>query len=148
MYDLVTFQDDLFSRMSEEFADIFTNRAGGLLPRLKKSGYPKVNVYNTDKDTVIEATVPGLTKDNVSVEWKDNILTIHSKTESKEETSNRNYYLREIHQSSFSRSFEVDDTNYKVDSISAKVDNGILNITLPLQKQLESKPKTQIVNVQ
>lgn len=137
MSNLMLFQDDLFSRLDAVF-NVFNPKT------LKGSGYPRVNIYNTENDTIVEATVPGLTKDNVKVDWAEDILTISQKNVEKKEEQSKNYSLREIHQSSFSRSFTVKSDDYNIEQIEAKVENGILKIVVPFKNKQQQSTKKMI----
>ena len=149
MNDLMLFQDDLFTRLDSVWPSLFQQQFdhSSFLPTLQKSGYPKVNISNTDKDTIIEATIPGLTKDNVKVEWKDDILTIKNNISTDKKEKDRNYYVREIHKSSFSRSFNVPSKDYNVDEIVAKVENGMLIVNIP-QVNVIKEDKTKKITIQ
>jgi HSP20 family protein len=148
MFDLTLWQDDMFTRLDSAFRGLvdfdidnrFTNT-------LKKSGYPKVNIVENTDNTIIEATVPGLTKNDVVVDWKNNILTLSYKKCEKTESKDKNYIVREIHQSNFSRSFTVNKLDYKVDEVTAKVENGMLTIIIPRTKNWD-KPEVKKINVE
>ena len=51
------------------------------------------------------------------------------------------YVYKELKRSSFKRSFKVDDSTLNVNKISAKFDNGILNVTIPKKEVIETKAK-------
>lgn len=146
MSDLMLWRDDLFTRLDSLFSNFTTDKFfdKALLPTLKKSGYPRVNVSQDDNNTVIEATVPGLTKENVSVEWSDNILTIKNVNKNEREDKSRDYYIREIHQSSFSRSFDVPSETFNVSKIEANVENGLLKVVIPFA---EPKPLPEVKKI-
>jgi len=149
MNDVMLFQNDLFTRLSDSFGDLFNSfqldqKSYNLFPVLNKAGYPRLNLYNTDNSTVIEATVPGLTNKDVKVDWKDDVLTINYQKCDNKEDKNKNYYFREIHQSGFSRSINVPAKEYDVENITAVVENGLLKITLPLLTPVVQSKAKQI----
>ena len=51
------------------------------------------------------------------------------------------YVYRGTQIASFKRSFKVDETTLNVNKISAKFDNGILNVTIPKKEVVETKAK-------
>ena len=90
---------------------------------------PKVDVVDTGTHIEVEAAVPGLSKDDVNVEYTDGILTISGEKINKVE-DNKNYIHRELKRSSFRRSFNVDSSLLDVDKINAEFKDGILKIGL------------------
>lgn len=124
--DLNTRFDSLFSDLWRNFDRSFDNFFEGR--SLAKSGYPRIDIVD-GKDLRIEASVPGLTKDQVSVEYIDEILTISGESQNETEDENRTY--RELHRSKFSRSLRLDPNEYDVEKIDAEVKNGLLTVTIP-----------------
>ena len=115
--------------MSSLFPAVST--AGGLIGSdfFSKGSYPKVNIINNDTSVVLEAAVPGLTKEDVSVEVQDRVLTVSgSKNQKSIEASA--YVKREIKRSSFKRSFALGD-NLDIDNITGFYDLGILTLQIP-----------------
>jgi len=104
--------------------------------------YPRVTAYETDKELVIKATVPGLTKDDVVVQWADDILSIKYAKQSDNIKNGKEYCLREIHESSFYRALTVSQDRYDIDKIIAKVENGMLYVTMPLKEPRVVTSKT------
>lgn len=102
-----------------------------------KTAYPKVDIIDEPDQVVINAEIPGLKKEQVSVELEKGVLRI--KGEKKEESSekSRNYVHRELKHSSFCRSFTVGE-NVDTGSVGAKYENGVLEVTL---KKLQPTPK-------
>jgi len=105
------------------------------------SSYPRVNVADHKNAVRIEAEIAGLTKSDVSVEYEDGLLTISGDKKTELEDPDVKYVYRELKRSSFRRSFKVDETTLQVDNISAKFDNGILNVTIPKREVIETKAK-------
>lgn len=105
-----------------------------------KNSYPKVNIIDRDKEVVVEAEIPGLDKEDVSVSVSHNCLII--KGNKKEQTSDKkdNYLRRELKHSSFSRCVGELGENINKKDISAEFKNGILTITL---KKIEATPKKE-----
>jgi HSP20 family protein len=74
-----------------------------------RSRVPSVDIYETDKQHVIKIEMPGLEKENISINVEDNVLSIKGKVASKgeEETGENRYYRKEIRTSSFERNFTI-----------------------------------------
>lgn len=98
---------------------------------------PAVNVKETDKDYTMEIAVPGLKKEFVRVEVNKNgelSVAIENKMEHKEEDGKdekkEHYLRREFSYSNYQQNYVMPD-DVDRDKISAKVENGILEISLP-----------------
>ena len=99
---------------------------------------PRVNVFEKEEAFYLDAETPGITQDDVSVEFQEGILTIKGKQELNSYSDSNNYSLREFGNQNFSRSFKISD---QIDSekVAARMDKGILKVTLPKKEQ--AKPK-------
>lgn len=129
------FFDDLFS---SSFPDLSKEFGVGFF---EKQSYPKVDIVDYDDSVVIEAEIPGLNKEEVSVEVQDDILTISGqKLKQAESKETGKYIRRELKHSSFKRSFTLTDVINK-DSLQAKFENGLLKITLKKVKPTVSTSK-------
>jgi len=105
------------------------------------SSYPRVNVADTKSEVRIEAEIAGLNKEDVSVEYEDGLLTISGDKKTEIEDPEVKYVYKELKRSSFKRSFKVDKQTLEVDKISAKFDNGILNVSIPKKEIIETQSK-------
>jgi HSP20 family protein len=103
----------------------------------------KADIKETEKEFVVEAEIPGVSKEDIKLELKDDRLTIavEKNEETKEERDN--YIRKERRYGSFSRSFYVE--NVKNDEVSAKYENGILSIVLP---KSETKKVNNSIEIQ
>ena len=99
---------------------------------------PAVNIKEDENGFEVEMAVPGMTKDDFKINLENNMLSISSEKELKNEKTEGNYSRKEFSYQSFSRSFSLPDS---VDDskIHAKYENGILFIEIP--KREEAKPK-------
>jgi HSP20 family protein len=105
---------------------------------------PAVNILEDEKEYRIELVAPGIDKKDVGINLENEILTISSEKESKNEEHEGKYMRKEFNYTSFSRSFVIPE---EVDSekISAEHTNGILNIHLPKkEEELKRVQKRQI----
>jgi HSP20 family protein len=105
---------------------------------------PMVDIYETEAGIVIQADLPGVEKEHVSVEVKDNILTIQGERRDDSTAGNENYYRRERTCGSFQRSFTLRSV-ITPDLIKASFKNGVLKVEIP--KPEEEKPKQVTVNI-
>lgn len=104
-------------------------------------GQFKTDIIEKDEAYVVEAELPGMSKENIELDYKDNVLSITAKkeTESDERDDERQYIRRERTSRSFSRQFIIQDIDE--DNISAQFDKGLLTITLPKQNPTQSSSK-------
>jgi HSP20 family protein len=102
---------------------------------------PAVNVKETDDDFVIELAAPGMNKKDFKINFNNNILTISSEMKDEKEDS---YTRKEFSYQSFQRSFTVPDNMVNGDKISAKYNEGILNIVLPKREEVKPQPEREI----
>ncbi len=102
----------------------------------------KSDIRETDKDYVIESEIPGVKKEEISVKYENKTLIISvNRNEEVNEDSN-GYIRKERRISSQSRSFMI--PKIKEDEISAKLEDGVLRITLPKLEVAENNRLNKI----
>jgi len=106
---------------------------------------PSVDIYETEEGIIIKAELPGVNKEDVSVEVKNNILTLKGERFVDKEIDEDKYYRRERCFGTFHRTFTLQNTVLP-DKIKAKFRNGVLEIEVP--KPEEEKPRQISVNVE
>jgi HSP20 family protein len=99
---------------------------------------PVVDIYETDEKMVIKAELPGLKKEDIDIEVRDNTLTLKGERKFEKEIKQENYHRVERAYGSFQRSFTLPST-IKQEAIEATFKDGILEVSLP--KAAEVKPK-------
>ena len=134
-------RDEFLTPFSTLFDDFFNDSFDFLGKNFFEKGtYPKVDVRNEENKVVIEAGIPGLTKEQVNVELDNGILRIKGEKKSEDENKPKTYVHRELKHTSFCRSFSVGE-NIDADKVDAKFENGVLEIILP-KKTPEPKPNS------
>ena len=126
------------SLMNEFFNDDF-----GLDFFNRNYSVPSVNSIENNDSFEIDLAVPGMKKEDFSIELNDKVLVISS--ESSNNIENDKMRLNEFNFSSFQRSFRVPDS-VDQDKIKANYKNGILKIKLPKRKESISKPN-RVINI-
>ena len=104
---------------------------------------PSVNIVEGKNDFRIEVAAPGLQKDDFKINLDNNVLTISSEMEEKNEEKEERYMRREFSYTSFRRSFSLPQT-VEADKISANHNNGVLSISIPKKEEAKVKPAKQI----
>jgi HSP20 family protein len=97
-----------------------------------------VDVFQTEDEVSIKATVPGLKADDIQISITGDTLSINGETKSEHEEKGREYFVRERSKGSFSRSMTL-PVNVDADKATADFEDGVLTITLP--KVEAEKPK-------
>ena len=106
---------------------------------------PSVDIYETDEAIILKAELPGIKKEDVSVEIKDNVLTLRGERVEDKKIKEGSYFRKERCFGTFSRAFNLQH-RVQPDKIKAKFKDGILEIEIP--KPEEEKPKQITVNVE
>ena len=102
------------------------------MPKMKATA-PAVNVKEDAKAYTMEVAVPGIKKEfcRVNINADGNLdIAIENKMEHKEEDKKQHYLRREFSYSNYQQTYVLPDDIVK-DNIAAKVDDGILTITMP-----------------
>ena len=107
---------------------------------LRWSGHnlPAVDMYETDGEVVVKATVPGFDPDDIEVSVSEGVLIIKGEHAVDETVEEAEYICREHHSGSFSRSLTL-PSDVLAEDATASYTNGILTLSLP--KAEEIKPK-------
>ena len=99
---------------------------------------PRVDIYEEENAIVLKAELPGVEKDNITVDVKDGVLTLKGERSSDNEVNEESYYRRERSFGSFQRRFNIAD-NVDPEQITADYKDGVLKVTIP--KPAEVKPR-------
>lgn len=118
------------------------HRFFGEYPTTDFNYYPHVDISEDEDNIYVEAEIPGVKKEDIKITLQDNILTITG--EKKKENNKKNFFRSERVYGSFTRSFTLPD-DINSDSVEAKFDNGILNVTI--QKVQPKKATEKFIEV-
>lgn len=105
---------------------------------------PAVDIYETEKEIVLKADLPGLKLEDVDISLNNNVLSVRGERRFEKEVKDDNYHRVERAYGNFVRTFTLPNT-VNVEQIDASYENGVLKITLP--KREEARPKQIKVNV-
>jgi HSP20 family protein len=135
MYNLENKKNNNYLSMFDDFNSFFDEVLGKDM---------KTNILEKDDAYVVTSEIPGVSKENIKIDVADNNLTISvSKKDNKETKEKKNYLVKEISEASYNRTFYLEDMDE--DNISAKMDNGILTITVGKVKEV--KPKVRMISI-
>jgi HSP20 family protein len=130
MRELNTLQGE----MNRLFNSFFDEERNGT----RRRWAPAVDLLEREDSLVLKADLPGLTKEDVRIEVRDNVLTISGERRSDVEDKQNGYYRVERAFGSFSRSLTLPD-GVDADRIAASFENGVLEVTIP--KPEERQPR-------
>lgn len=102
------------------------------------NGYLPLDIYETPEEIVLRAYVPGVTPDNLDVNYQQGVLTLRAKTVAPEVGENARWYLRELGAGEVIRQVTL-PREIDVDHARASFEHGVLTLQLP--KTPEAKPK-------
>ena len=128
MFGMVPFDQydvDLY-RSFDQFARDFFRQNNAELPAFR------ADIIDQGSSYLLEAELPGFNKSDITVDIKDNVMTIkatHSDNQSVSGNNSGTYIRRERQTGSFARSFDI--TGIDESGISAAYENGVLKLTLP-----------------
>jgi HSP20 family protein len=128
------FTPTFFTPRLLDFDDDFFN--GGL-------NSPPANIVETNKEFKLDLSVPGMKREDFKIDVEDGYLSISSEKEEEKTENEKNFRRREFSYSSFSRTFPLPE-NVDENNISAKYDNGMLQVIIPKKEVSVSKPKKEI----
>ena len=125
------FKNSWFPTMFDEFLN------NDFTPSTCTTTAPAVNVKEDEKAYTMEVAVPGIKKEycRVSLNEDGNLsIAIENKMEHKEEDKKQHYLRREFSYTNYQQNYSLPEDVVK-DKISARVENGILTVTLPKQEK-------------
>ena len=106
---------------------------------------PATDVRETETEYVVEADVPGLKKEDLTLTVQEGILTIRGERKKEEEVKKDNYHRVERTHGKFERIIELPG-NVDEAKVTATFKDGVLRVALP--KHEEEKPKQIEVKVE
>lgn len=96
----------------------------------KVEGQLSIDVYETDKDFIIQSTIAGVKTEDLDISIDNDIVTIRGNRRRTEEKEIKNYFYQECYWGSFSRQLilpeEVDEKRAK-----ATMKDGVLTLRIP-----------------
>ena len=137
--------EDMMNRYNRMFGLARTNGEQEGKDLFSRSDWaPAVDIKETPEAFMVEAELPGMSKDDVKVTVHDGVLTIQGERKSEEETKDKKLHRIERFYGSFMRRFTLPD-NADENSVKANFKDGLL--TLSIQKAEPKEPKAIEVEV-
>lgn len=102
---------------------------------------PTVDVYEEKDEVVIKAEIPGLSKEDISVQLTGSTLTIKGEKKREEEIKEDDYYCCERSFGAFTRAVDL-PSDVKADQVKASFKHGVLEIRMPKTEEAKKKAVT------
>ena len=99
---------------------------------------PVVDILEADEHVEIRAEMPGLSEQEVQVAVTDDVLTLKGEKTQESEDKDQKYHRVERSYGRFQRSFTL-PANLDPEDIKAKFAHGVLTVSIPKVKEVESK---------
>jgi HSP20 family protein len=109
----------------------------------RASWWPELEVFHQGNKLVIQADLPGLKKEDVKVEVKDNELCISGERAETRDQEERGYYRTERSYGSFCRTIPLPQ-GAKADTASATFDNGVLRIEVDAPSEATERRRIEV----
>lgn len=114
--------DSVFGRMGPDFA----------------AGFPPVNIYEGDEEMIVAVQAPGMRKEDLGIELRENTLTITGRRDAPEASRDASTLREESAFGEFRRSVRL-EPRLAQDKVEAKLKDGILWLRLPKSEEAKSK---------
>lgn len=110
---------------------------------------PATDVSETEDRIKISASLPGLKKDDVKIEFDEQSrrLKLHGEYKQEQKEDSEKFHRVERRYGKFDRSFTLPQ-NCDPNNIKAKMENGVLNVEVPKIRQQEEKKTGRMINIQ
>ncbi len=140
-----------FSEMERMMED-FIRRPFSMFPmmwpltaKIEETLSPAIDVFEEDNAVVVKAELPGMKKQDISVELNNGILKITGEKKREEKVEKKDYYRTERSLGSFERRISL-PAETEVDKAKASFKDGLLEIKIP--KSEEAKKKQRKINIE
>lgn len=134
------------SEMERMFDDFFQRRllTPSWFPGLRLPDFgdlsPSVDMFEEGDDLIIKAEIPGMKKNEISIDFADDVVTISGEKRSEEKTERKDYYCVERSFGSFSRKLRL-PVEIQIDKAHALFKEGVLEIRMPKSEAAKKKVK-------
>jgi len=126
----------LQNEMNRLFSTVFDQPATG--QATMRRWMPAMDLVETNDHFVLRADLPGMTEDDVKIEFEDGTLALSGERKAEHESKGEGFYRVERAFGTFSRSLTLPQ-GVDPEAVSASFDRGVLEVRIP--KPEERKPK-------
>lgn len=134
----------LYSALRTEIDDLFHNFFGGTSQQVTSSKskipeseeaaniffFPDIDVIEDDDNLFLSAELPGMTKDDIDIDFNDGTLTVKGEKKLERDEEMDNTHIVERRFGKFVRSYTLPRA-IDADAIKADLEDGVLTVTVP-----------------
>lgn len=128
---------DEFPTFGRRLSTLFKDEIGGEF-------VPRIDMREDESNFVVTADLPGMTKDDVTVDVTAEVVTLHGEKKREREEKRENYHLVERSFGEFSRTLRLPHA-IDPDKASAIFKDGVLTMALP--KVVKSPPAKKTLDI-
>jgi HSP20 family protein len=99
---------------------------------------PSVDIFESEKEIVLEAELPGMKREEFDVSIENNVITLKGERKFERKNEGDNYHRVERAYGSFTRSFSLPRT-VSADGTTAEFKHGVLRVTLPKKDETSAR---------
>lgn len=99
---------------------------------------PSVDIYESEREIVLEAELPGMKRDDFELTIENNVITLKGERHFEKKDEGDNYHRVERSYGSFTRSFSLPRT-VSAEETTADFKNGILRVSLPKKEEVKAR---------
>ncbi len=99
---------------------------------------PSVDIFEDKDKLVLEAELPGMTRDDFDLTVENNVITLSGERKFEKRTDGENYHRVERSYGNFSRSFTLPQT-VNTENVKAEFRDGILHVSLPKREETKAR---------
>lgn len=122
----------------------FMGRPFGLMrwpriwPEAFEAGFPSVDIFEEADNVVVKAEIPGVKKEDLTVNVTENAITISGEKKKEEKAEEKDYYRYERSYGAFSRTLPL-PVEVQSDKAKAKFSEGVLEVKVPKTAKAKKK---------
>jgi len=135
-YEPWTIVNRLHHSLDQLFGDTLSSPEASSSPSV--SWVPRVDIREEKDRFVVLADIPGVDPKNIDITAENGVLTIRGERQSEKRANEDGYERVERVAGSFLRRFTLPE-GANTDSIKAKQNNGVLEVTIPKQPQVQPR---------
>ena len=133
--DLLTMREAMDRMVEDAFGSTYGRRAGGWGETITE--FP-MDIYQTDKEYVVKATLPGVRPEDLDVNLVRQTLSIKATLQEDKDVKDQDWLLKESRYAAFARTISLPG-EVQADKVEATLDNGILTLRIPKAEALQPK---------
>lgn len=120
------------------FEELFNEPFFMLAPMNVDSGNLALDVSENESSVIVRASLPGFTKEQINVEVRDGVLTIHAERTDETEEKGEKWHRRERRFGQVARTVSL-PAAVREDKANAELKDGVLTLTLPKHEKVMPK---------